>query len=166
MQRLILLRHGKAESTSPSGADVDRSLNDRGRQDAGLMAEALARAGLAPNFVLVSGAQRTRETWGALAPSFPDAQVRIEPALYLASADLIARLVEQAGEPEGCLLVIGHNPGLHELALSYANRDGGQEKARLERGFPTSAAAIFVENANGRWSLDQVLSPQAVRGPR
>ena len=62
MQRLILLRHGKADSVSALGGDLERGLTDRGRRDAALMGRVLADAGFTPDLVLVSSARRTCET--------------------------------------------------------------------------------------------------------
>ena len=162
MQRLILLRHGKTEAVSASGADIDRGLTDRGRRDCDVMARRLADAGLSPTLALVSSARRARETWGLLAPSFPGARLDLDPSLYLASAERIAELAElaAASEPDGRLIVVGHNPGLHELAWSLAARDHGPVKERLEAGFPTAAAAVFGRPANGRWSLERLMTPR------
>ena len=75
MDRLILLRHGKAEADAPTGQDFDRALTGRGRRDAALVARELAEAGSAPDLVLVSPAVRAKETWEEAAPFFPGARV-------------------------------------------------------------------------------------------
>ena len=65
MDRLILMRHGKAERHAAQGGDFERALAERGRQDVALIASALAAEDLSPDLVLVSAARRTRETWDA-----------------------------------------------------------------------------------------------------
>ncbi len=65
MDRLILLRHGEAHGRSPTGADMDRELTDRGRAAAGEAGRVLAAAALRPDRALVSPAVRTRQTWAA-----------------------------------------------------------------------------------------------------
>jgi phosphohistidine phosphatase len=87
MQRLILLRHGKAESVSDLGGDAERGLTDRGRRDSALMGRVLSQAGVKPDLVLVSDARRTRETWEEVSAAFPSAEAEFDPGLYLASAE-------------------------------------------------------------------------------
>src|SRR5258708_13854511 len=61
--RLMLLRHAKAEKAESGMRDRDRRLNARGRDDAARIAAHMARHALLPDRVIVSSAQRTRETW-------------------------------------------------------------------------------------------------------
>ena len=77
MDRLILIRHGKTEARATSGEDFDRQLTERGRRDVQLVAEAMIAAGLIPDRVLVSAAVRTRQTWDAMSPSFPEATLEM-----------------------------------------------------------------------------------------
>lgn len=140
MRHLILLRHGKTESVSATGGDFDRGLTDRGRRDSALIGRLLAQAGLRPDLVLVSAARRAQETWDEVAHAFPNAHVEVVRQLYLASPDQIAAAIGPVAEPLS-VMVVGHNPGLHEFALALAERAGAREP-RLE-SFPTAAAAVF-----------------------
>ena len=144
MNRLILLRHGKAETNAASGKDFDRALAPRGRADAAATGARLADAGFIPDLVLVSSARRTQETWEAAQPSFPNARVEVRSDLYNAGAGLILKLVEDAGE-DGAVMVVGHNPGLHEVAIRLLERarSGKALIAQASAGFPTAAAAAF-----------------------
>jgi phosphohistidine phosphatase len=161
MQRLILLRHGKAEASAPSGKDFDRALTGRGRRDSVLVAQALARAGFSPDLVLVSPAARADQTWRAAAVVFPDAQVQWQQALYDAEPQTILTQVEHRGEADRTVMVVAHNPGLHQLALSLAGRcQDGKDRAGLYAGFPTAAAAAFDLEA-GRMML---FTPKALGG--
>ena len=74
MRRLILFRHAKTEARPPGREDIDRVLLARGRSDAALIGQVLAKAGLSPDLVLVSPAARARETWACAAPAFPGAR--------------------------------------------------------------------------------------------
>jgi phosphohistidine phosphatase len=159
MQRLILLRHGKADSVSALGGDLERGLTDRGRRDAALMGRVLAEAGFVPDLVLVSSARRTRETWEELAPAFPKANVEFSRGLYLASRDHLAHAVDATGDEAGCLMIVGHNPGLHELAIACAG-DAALDDSGMLDSFPTSAAAVFSGKDNGGWSLERVMIPR------
>ncbi len=143
MRRLILLRHGKAERGSATGQDVDRVLTEQGRRDAAAMGESLAALGFVPTLVLVSAASRALQTWRAASPAFPQAAAEVSPRLYLASAEQVWAEVQAAGAGAVAVMVVGHNPGLHELALRLAHTSVGPERQALENGFPTAAAAIF-----------------------
>jgi phosphohistidine phosphatase len=163
MDRLILFRHGKAERDSVSGVDFDRPLAPRGARDVAAMAQRLADLGLAPKLVLVSPAARTRETWAAAEPAFPGAEVRSEPALYNAEAGGVRQAVERAaGDTTGALMVVGHNPGLQDLAVALLREGGSPPElvAQAERRFPTSAAAVFLIDSRGRPAFDGLLAPE------
>lgn len=153
MQRLILMRHGKAER-SAAGGDAARALTERGRADAALMARLLAQEDLIPDQVLVSPALRTRQTWEAAAPAFPDARAQVLDSLFHAPAATIFTLAEASAA--GTVMVVAHNPGLHSLVIELL-REGGSGAAltaRAESGFPTSSVAAFTFDVAGRPSYD------------
>ncbi len=140
MLQLVLLRHAKAAANSDTGDDFDRPLAARGREDAPVVGKALAAAGADPQLVLVSTALRTRETWELVASSFPKAKVEFCDELYLSEAELLLKAAEEAGVER--VMVIAHNPGLHELASRMAPRMNALE-SKLRAKFPTCAGAIF-----------------------
>ena len=80
MDRLILLRHGKAERDSESGDDFDRKLTARGVRESAATAATLADMGMIPDLVLVSSSARTRGTWAAAQGAFPEVADRFEPS--------------------------------------------------------------------------------------
>lgn len=162
MDRLILLRHGKAERDSASGEDFDRKLTDRGVREAGAMAANLADLGLTPDIALVSSAARTRETWAAASAAFPDCAVRFERSLYLAEERVIRELAESAGETSRTVMVVGHNPGLQELAIRLLAEGSAPSTliARAHAAFPTAAAAVFLFDAAGRPAYDGLFFPR------
>jgi phosphohistidine phosphatase len=144
MDRLILLRHGKAETDSPSGRDFDRALTGRGRRDAAIVARALDQAGVRPDLVLVSPAARAAETWRAIAAVFPDAVTEEAPALYETSASEILALARSEGASAATVMVVGHNPSLGQLAAWLAQETpAGEARRRIAHGFPTAAAAVI-----------------------
>jgi phosphohistidine phosphatase len=161
MNRLILLRHAKAEADAPSGDDFDRPLAARGRRDAAEMGRRLAERGYGPDLALVSTALRTRETWEEAAASLADAEVRFEPELYNADAGAIRRLAAQRGAAAQTVLVVAHNPGLQELAMELMARGEAPTAflAQAGRNFPPAAAAVFTFDAHGRAVADDLLYP-------
>lgn len=173
MHRLIIMRHARAESASAPGGDRDRPLSDAGRAEAALMGRALAERGLRPDLVLVSGARRTRETWEQMRPLLAadgsdDAETRAEPGLYNASAAVLRGRIEAVENDAGCLLILAHNPGVHELAVEYLT-EAAASPAMLDRmagGFPPGSAAIFAADAAGRLTPESFLTPRMLEGLR
>ena len=143
MSELYLLRHAKAVPPEEGGSDRDRPLEQRGRRAAQAVARWIAEQRLAPALVLCSPALRTRQTLDIIASSFArPPQILIEDGLYLAAApQLFARLRRLPADTASVLLV-GHNPGYHELAVSLSEVAVGPLIARLA-GFPTGALASF-----------------------
>jgi phosphohistidine phosphatase len=154
MAHLILLRHAKAEAVAASGRDFDRGLTARGVRDAEIMGRALVRAGYGPQRALVSAARRAVQTWDAASPAFgldPGA-VEFQRDLYLASSEHLAAAA-RANAGSGTLIIVAHNPGLHELALALS---GDDPDGRLA-GFPTAAAAVFAWDPAGEARLETLL---------
>lgn len=145
MKTLYLLRHAKSSWDDPALADFDRPLCARGRQACTRMGRYMA-AKLAPaDCVLCSAARRTRETWEGLEPQLRwKVRAVFEPGIYTDSAGaLLARL--QAEAPESSrLLLIGHNPAIHELALLLTVSHETGERQRLAEKYPTGALAEIV----------------------
>ena len=150
-RRLLLLRHAKAEPGEPEQDDHERALAARGRRDAERMGEAMSERGLAPEQVLCSSAQRTRETLDRILPYLPSGlTLTLDQRLYLASAEEILARVALVDARVRCLLVVGHNPGIAALAEWLAGKRASAAAARLRRKFPTGALAeIVVDSA--RW---------------
>ncbi|MDI1280871.1 MAG: phosphohistidine phosphatase [Brevundimonas sp.] len=164
MHRLILMRHATAERAPGPGRDRDRPLSATGRLDAARMGRALAARGLRPDRALVSSATRTSETWDLLHDALGDVEVRHEPALYNAGADVLRRFVEASEDEVGCLMVVAHNPGIHLLAVEYLIESAASPSIldRLSGGFEPASVAIFTVDAAGRCTWEGLLEPGTV----
>jgi phosphohistidine phosphatase len=148
VKQLLLLRHAKSSWEDSELADHDRPLAPRGRRAAKLIAKHLRRQGIAPELVLCSSAARTRETLELIAPALGDGvPVQIEDQLYAASEQALLERVRAVEDGIESLLLIGHNPGVQQLALLLAR--SGEEVAALARKYPTAALATL--EFNGRW---------------
>jgi phosphohistidine phosphatase len=98
--------------------------------------------------VLCSSALRTRETAElALAAFSPLPRILFEDALYLAGPAALLKRLTQLEESAGAVLVVGHNPGLHELAITLAAPDSPSYRALASGKFPTTARASFAVDA-------------------
>jgi phosphohistidine phosphatase len=166
MDRLILLRHGKAEPESASGEDFDRRLAPRGQAESREMAARLAEMGFAPDLALVSTAMRTRETWAEAELHFPKAKARFEDELYHADSGAVRHAAARAAASAGTVMIVGHNPGLQELAVRLLTEGAAPASliSRAARQFPTAAAAVFLFDDNGRPQFDGLFFPQGDLG--
>lgn len=157
MRQLLLLRHAKAVAAAD---DSHRRLSAAGRLAALAMRSAMRDLSLVPDLVLVSPSRRTLETLEALEPW--DDTPLIEPidSLYLATAPTLLAVLSDVAETVRSVLLIGHNPGLAELASTLAvDATADREAARrLAEGFPTAALAEF--SVPGPWGR---LAPSAAR---
>jgi phosphohistidine phosphatase len=166
MRRLILFRHAKTEARPPGSADFDRRLVERGRSDAAAIGKALAAAGMTPDLALVSPAVRARETWDCVKAEFPAARVELRAGLYDASCEEVAAEIDLDTQAAGTVMVVGHNPSLHELAVNMLIESDApaSDIERLSAGFPTSAAAVFAIDAAGRSRLEALFHARDHRG--
>ena len=148
MRRLMLLRHAKTETEAPSGHDQDRRLDDRGRRDAAEIGIWIGRHAPFPDRVLVSPAVRAHQTWeiahAAMQGLAPQPEVEFVPELYGADAAHLLRTVRMASvtDPKR-LMLVGHNPGMHELALALTGGGDAAAKKALHDNLPTSGLAVF-----------------------
>lgn len=146
MRQLLLLRHAKSSWDDPQLPDHARPLNARGRRAAHAMARAMHELGLAPDVVLVSSARRTLQTLEALG-ALPDSPI-ITPMddLYLAPWPRLLDALRAVPETARSVLLLGHNPGLHDLALALAGpaaTAASPTARRLAEAYPTAALAEF-----------------------
>jgi phosphohistidine phosphatase len=148
MRRLMLLRHAKTESDAPSGRDKDRRLDNRGRTDAAEIGGWIGRHPPFPDLVLVSHAIRARQTWEiaweAMKDLGPEPQVELAPELYGADPSQLLHIIRTASEVDPQrLMLVGHNPGMHELALALAGSGDTTGRKALAHNLPTSGLAVF-----------------------
>lgn len=142
-RRLLLLRHAK--SAWPDGvADHERPLAERGRKAAPLMGRYMRGEGLIPSMALVSDARRTQETWSLVRGEILSPLIcHNSPAIYEASADAILAELKRI-EPEfRTVLIVGHNPGLEELASMLAGSGHPEALQALAEKYPTGALAVI-----------------------
>ncbi|MDO8399209.1 MAG: histidine phosphatase family protein [Bradyrhizobium sp.] len=148
MRRLLLLRHAKTENDAPSGRDQDRRLDNRGRADAAEIGGWIGRHPPFPESVLVSSAVRANQTWEiaweAMQDLVPPPRIEFLPELYGADpAELLEAVHAAAVADPKTLMLVGHNPGMHELALMLAGSGDAAGRKELGDNLPTSGLAIF-----------------------
>jgi phosphohistidine phosphatase len=139
MHQLLLLRHAKSSWDDAALPDRDRPLNGRGRRAIAAIRGVMRELGLVPDLILLSPSRRTRETLAGLEPW--DETPLIEPmeTLYLATADQLLAVLRDVPETVRSVLLIGHNPGMHELGVRLAGEADSEAAHRLVKGLPTAA---------------------------
>jgi phosphohistidine phosphatase len=152
MKRLYLLRHAKSSWKDASVPDHDRPLAGRGRRAAKTMARHLREQDLEPQLVLCSTARRARETLERIQPALGVATVELEHDLYAASADALLERLRRVPETVASVMLIGHNPGLQDLALDLARSQ--RTVSELATKFPTAALATLEVPASNWRELD------------
>jgi phosphohistidine phosphatase len=123
--RLTLIRHGNAEWKDASIADFERPLNRRGISESEGIGKVLMEADLVPELLLVSSAKRTQQTAEIVGRILGLASRRVKQVeqLYLARAEVILSIAQGTGPKVHHLAIVGHNPGLSELARNFAPED-------------------------------------------
>jgi phosphohistidine phosphatase len=175
MRRLMLLRHAKTENDAPSGRDLDRRLDNRGRHDAAEIGGWIGRHPPFPDSVLVSHAIRAHQTWEiaweAMKDHVPEPLVELVPELYGADPAQLLQIIRAASEADPQrLMLVGHNPGMHELALALAGSGDAAGRKALADNLPTSGLAIFdfaiddwTDVAFRRGRLELFVSPKLLK---
>lgn len=143
MPLLVLMRHAKAVRDHEAPSDRARGLTARGRRDAGAALAALRESGMTPGRIVASSALRTRETAEIVAAGLSGGAPVFRDDLYLAESAAIWEALRPFGA-DG-VMVVGHNPGLHDLVATLVRRSGdGSTLARHFLGaFATSDWAAF-----------------------
>ena len=157
MLTLSLLRHAKSSWAEPGIDDHERPLAKRGAKAAPEIGTYLRRERLRPDLVLCSGAVRARATLALVLAELgpPAPEVRYDDALYLATPAVmlgLLRRIDAAHRPPYLhVMVVGHNPGLHALALEVIGEGSRKDIAEVATKFPTAALAVLAIDA-GSWS--------------
>ena len=144
VRTLCLLRHAKSSWSDPSLGDHERPLAPRGRRAATRIARYANSQRIRPELVLCSSALRARQTLEPLRPDFrPGAEVRFDDDLYGASADELLGSLRAVNGRIASVLLVGHNPGLEDLATILASDGEPLAMELLRAKFPTGALAIL-----------------------
>jgi phosphohistidine phosphatase len=160
---LVLFRHGKAVRPHEARDDFNRGLTARGVAQAAAQAVRLKEAGCFPEVALVSTALRAAQTWDACRSAFPDTPAQLSRELYLASPANYLATAQACSQK--VVILIAHDPGLHDLACRLMKGDRGNDagQAELMEHLPTAGLAWFQGDATARsgFKLKQFWAPLA-----
>lgn len=166
---LYLLRHAKAANAQPGQDDHERPLNTRGQENARRMGEYFKLERIMPSLALCSTALRTRQTLQAIEAVNGPLNVQFESRLYLAAPQDVLLVLAEVPESIKRVLVIGHNPTMHQLCLDLIGSGNVQLRHALAEKYPTGALAELAFSAE-EWSelkpgmaeLHRFVAPSAV----
>lgn len=147
------MRHAKSD-WSANLADFDRPLNKRGIKDAKKMGAWLKKRKFQPEAIVSSPAQRTRQTIGIVCEQLgkDSADIVWDERIYEASLNDLLKVVSEHGKNTGCLLLVGHNPGLDHL-VNYLLKD--PPPRNITGKLMTTAAIAVLEFGKAGISVKQ-----------
>jgi phosphohistidine phosphatase len=152
VKRVYLLRHAKSSWKDTGLPDHDRPLAGRGRRAAKAIARHLRGHGIEPELVLCSTARRARETLERIEPALGSPAVLVERDLYPASAPALLERLRRVPDAVESVMLIGHNPGLQDLALDLARPSPMARE--LATKYPTAALATLAFGAANWQEID------------
>lgn len=142
MKTIYLLRHAKSDWESDFETDHERGLAPRGVKASKMLAKYWDDYGFHVDACYVSDAKRCVDTWEILSDYGEFAEyVTQVPSIYEADVDDLIEMIKMTPDSLGSLLLIGHNPGLEELAeyLVVGEYPDGELHNPLFTKFPTAA---------------------------
>jgi phosphohistidine phosphatase len=169
MRRLLLLRHAKTERAEAGERDRTRKLTARGRADAPVIGGYMAHHRLVPDLAMVSPATRAEETWILVAEAFKQKpEVVKDERIYNATTDALMRVIG-AAQSAHTLLVVGHNPSLHDLAVQLIASGDVALRERVKEKLPT-CGLVAIDFAFKDWAelhdnsgrLERFVSPRLI----
>jgi len=161
---VYLLRHAHAAWARPGQRDFDRPLDERGRKDAAIVAEAMRERNYRPDIVYCSTAERCVETLGIVKQVLPPhTEIVMLESLYGNDHRHYLRVLKDCRSPRAML--IGHNPMIEDTATMLAATAAESAARRLQNGFPTAGLAVFslagpLEETIVNSHLDVLLTPK------
>jgi len=147
--RLFLMRHAEAEEAGFK-SDISRDLTQNGNNQALLASTRLVEYDISK--MLVSPANRTRQTAEIIQSKIHCPKLEILPELYGSRAEEIIKIISSQNNIDKNLLVIAHNPGIFKAALKLTAPDSAQYDILLENGMPPANIIILDFPGISSWS--------------
>ncbi len=151
MRRIYLLRHAKSSSDKTDIADFQRPLAPRGMRAVNELCVHMEETAVRPALVVCSGAVRARQTMAGIETALGDAEVVVEDALYLLGTTGLLDRLRRVDAGVRSVMLVGHNPGMHELAVALMGRGDAALADRLRGALPTGALVTLDWDDTGGW---------------
>ncbi len=150
-KRLYIVRHAEAVK---GDNDKARPLSKDGQKEAHAQGARLRMKKYYPDFVICSPARRTRETFDIIGNYYPQAICIFPEYAYNATPGQLLEGLHAVPESCEAPMIIGHNPGMHMLAMSLAQRGDDVMRAELQKYFKTGMIAVIDVNCES-WAVLQ-----------
>ena len=124
MKKILLVRHAKSSWTDFSIRDHDRPLNDRGHQDAPVMAKKIKELEFKPESIYTSTAKRAKDTakYFATTLQVENNHFHLLPRLYHPTPETILDVINKAADEYKSIAIFCHNPGVTHFASHILNK--------------------------------------------
>lgn len=124
--------------------DRDRSLTSRGLEDACALGQLIAKEKWSIDKVLSSTSQRTHQTIEAINMALqPPLTVDYLDMLYLAGVGDLFHVLHMLPNNLQQVVLVGHNPGLHQLCLTLSHDGDPEAVAETELSFSPCGVAVI-----------------------
>jgi phosphohistidine phosphatase len=168
LKKLILFRHAKSDWNDPVPRDFDRPLNGKGRRAARAIGQHAREIGISFDRIVASPAIRVTETLDEFANGYGKLpQPSFDRRVYLASAQTLLEVVQDADDAFGSVLLVGHNPGLEDLVFLLVPEGEDDAREQVEEKYPTASIAEislavdhWADATAGSGTLDRFTRPR------
>jgi phosphohistidine phosphatase len=165
MKRLFILRHAQTEPAG-HGGDRERELTAQGIEDARALGRTMKAKGFIPDLVFCSPARRTKQTLGKISETLGVLQTEFQRIIYEGGYNELVELVKEADNSSNALLVVGHNPAIHQFAASMAQEDKNPLLSRLNVSYAPGTLTVldvpresWAELSHGENKLVDLIEP-------
>ncbi|MDD5570801.1 MAG: histidine phosphatase family protein [Bacteroidales bacterium] len=143
MKTLYIVRHAKSDRDNVYVEDFERPLNERGANDASLVAEYIAKKGISPDIVIASPALRAMKTAQIFTRilNCPPGKIIQEKNLYYSTMEEMEKVVTGISDEYNSAMIFGHNPTLTDFVNKHSD-------AMLDYMPTTGFAVINIEGYN------------------
>jgi phosphohistidine phosphatase len=147
--KLFLMRHAEAVATRDCD-DIFRELTTKGIKEAEEAAQFLQNCHI--NKILVSNAKRTMQTAEIIQSKIKCTNFEIAPELYASTSKKMIKIISKQEDIDKNILVIAHNPGIFNAALTFIDHDSLEYDALIEGGMPTAKIVTLDFPKLSHWS--------------
>ncbi len=118
MKTLILVRHAKSSWDKVGMDDIERPLNERGKEDAPVMAKRLKDKKIDIDIFISSPAKRAHKTCKYFAKEYglDKKNIVLIDKLYGASITAFLEAISKIDDKHKSAIIFSHNPGITEFA--------------------------------------------------
>ena len=120
MKTLLIIRHAKSGWDDASLSDFDRTLTDRGKSDAAMMAKRIKKSLIEIDAFVSSPAKRAKKTAKIFMKEYEkdEKHLSLVPSLYEALVKDFYDVVENLDDKNNSVALFSHNPGVTEFINS------------------------------------------------